>query len=62
MNFEVFKAELKRVMNFKESFDEEIFHDWYIQFKESVYLDEREWARFWFIDVSFDTHDYELRK
>jgi hypothetical protein len=60
MNFEIFKAELKRIMDFKDSFDEEYFHNWYIEFKESIYLDEREFARFWFADVSFDTHDYQL--
>jgi len=62
MNFEIFKAELKKIMDFEDSFDEEYFHDWYIEFKESVYLDAREFARFWFEDVSFDTHDYQLSK
>ena len=42
---EQLKAELKRIMDFKDSFDEEYFHDWYIEFKESIYLDEREFAR-----------------
>lgn len=62
MNFEIFKTELKRIMDFEDSFDEELFHDWYIAFKESVYLDEKEFARFWFADVSFETHNYQLIK
>ena len=62
MSFEIFKAELKRIMEFNDSFDEEYFHDWYIHFKNSIYLDERGFAIFWFADVSFKTHDYQLIK
>lgn len=61
MNYKRFKRQLSSILETRDGFDPEWYQDWYIEFKESMYDDVKEFASFWFADVSFNTHSYQLK-
>lgn len=61
MNYYTFKLQLSQILETREGFDEEWYQDWYIEFRESVYSDVKNFAEFWFADQSPDDY-YWLRE
>ena len=62
LTFQDFKKSLMSMIEFEPEFDEEAFHDWYIEFKESTWPTIRVFANEWFSGITFKTHTYRLRK
>ena len=62
VDFKLFKKQIQELMTINESTEEkeEMMHDWYIFYKESVYQTVEEFANFWFEDVTKDSHNYWL--
>ena len=61
MTYHKFKEQLSNILDTDTGFDPEWYQEWYIDFKESVYDDVEEFARFWLQEASFDTHSYQLK-